>query len=58
MKNSNIASTKSKYQEHHNKPKPDIRDNLDNRKNEEYDIKGDDITHNKKEMKSKKKNHH
>jgi len=27
------------------KPIPEIRDNLDSRKNEEYLIKGDDITH-------------
>jgi hypothetical protein len=33
------------------KPKPDVRDDLDSRKNEEQDTKGDDITHNKKETK-------
>lgn len=41
-----------------NSHRPDVRDNLDNRKNEEQDFKGDDITHNKKEteaQKSKKK---
>ncbi len=27
---------------------PEIRDNLDSRKNEEQDFKGDDITHNVK----------
>ena len=32
-----------------NKPSPEIRDNLDSRKNEEQNLKGDDITHNKKE---------
>lgn len=31
--------------------KPDIRDDLDSRKNEEQDFKGDDITHNEKETK-------
>ena len=31
--------------------RPDIRDDLDSRKNEEQDFKGDDITHNEKETK-------
>ena len=31
-----------------NKPSPEIRDNLDSRKNEEQESKGDDITHNEK----------
>lgn len=34
--------------------KPEIRDNLDSRKNEEQDFKGDDITSNAKETKSSK----
>lgn len=33
---------------------PEIRDNLDSRKNEEQDIKGDDITNNSKETKKGK----
>ena len=32
-----------------NKHRPDIRDNLDARINEEQTVKGNDITHNKKE---------
>ena len=32
--------------------KPDVRDDLDSRKNEEQDFKGDDITHNEKETKA------
>lgn len=41
-----------------NKTSPEIRDNLDARKNEEQDYKGDDVTHNQKQHhnKSKKKN--
>lgn len=35
-------------------PKPEIRDNLDSRKNEEQDFKGSDTTHNRKEHKSVK----
>lgn len=31
--------------------KPDVRDDLDSRKNEEFDSKGDNITHNEKETK-------
>jgi hypothetical protein len=33
---------------HMNKTRPEIRDNLDSRANEEQDFKGDDITHNRK----------
>ncbi len=32
-----------------NNKRPDVRDNLDSRMNEEQDFKGDDTTHNKKE---------
>ncbi|SIO54638.1 hypothetical protein [Chitinophaga niabensis] len=35
-------------------PRPEIRDNLDSRKNEEQDFKGDDMTHNKKARKDDK----
>ncbi|WP_295128955.1 hypothetical protein [uncultured Chitinophaga sp.] len=37
-----------------NVPRPEIRDNLDSRKNEEQEFKGDDMTHNKKDHKSEK----
>jgi len=33
------------------RPRPEIRDNLDSRKNEEQDTKGSDVTHNDKETK-------
>lgn len=36
-----------------NKPRPEIRDNLDSRENEEQMTKGDDTTHNQKETKAK-----
>jgi hypothetical protein len=36
------------------KPRPEIRDNLDSRINEEQDFKGDDTTHNKKDTKADK----
>lgn len=32
------------------RPKPDIRDDMDSRKNEEQDNKGGDVTHNKKDL--------
>jgi len=35
--------------------RPENKDNLDSRKNEEWDEKGDDITHNKKEVHSEGK---
>lgn len=35
--------------------KPENKDNLDSRKNEEFDTKGDDVTHNTKEHHSKGK---
>jgi hypothetical protein len=34
--------------------RPENKDNLDSRKNEEQDFKADDITHNRKENKNKK----
>lgn len=34
--------------------KPEVRDNLDSRKNEEQQFKGDDITHNEKDTKEDK----
>ncbi len=39
-----------------NKPRPEIRDNLDSREGEEQQTKGNDVTHNKKETKNKKTN--
>jgi hypothetical protein len=38
--------------------RPENKDNLDSRENEEQDDKGDDQTHNKKEVKSEKKHGH
>ncbi len=40
-----------------NNRRPENKDNLDSRKNEEYDFKGDDVTHNKKENRSEGKKH-
>jgi hypothetical protein len=37
------------------KPMPEIRDNLDARSNEEQDFKGDDVTHNRKDVQNERK---
>jgi len=51
MKNKNRGTQgrNQNIQFNKNKPSPEIRDNLDSRKNEEQDSKGDDITHNRKD---------
>ena len=54
MKTSRMPTTKQSKQTNSRIPKPEIRDDLDSRKNEEQDTKGDDFTHNKKETRSKK----
>lgn len=37
------------------RPQPENKDDLDSRKNEEQDTKGNDVTHNKKEVRSDNK---
>ncbi|HKZ38963.1 MAG TPA: hypothetical protein VJ184_14975 [Chryseolinea sp.] len=51
MKNSRNQTSKQSKQGNSRVPKPEIRDDLDSRKNEEQELKGSDITHNKKENK-------
>jgi hypothetical protein len=51
MKGSRSQTNMQSKQMIGHKPKPDVRDNLDSRKNEEQDRKGSDTTHNKKEIK-------
>jgi hypothetical protein len=36
--------------------RPNLRDDLDSRKNEEQDTKGNDVTHNEKQVRSDKAN--
>jgi hypothetical protein len=48
MKNSNNQTPNQNTRFNKNKPSPEIRDNLDSRKNEEQDTRGDDTTHNRK----------
>jgi hypothetical protein len=55
MKKSRNQTSKQSKQGPSRIPKPEIRDDLDSRKHEEQDLKGSDITHNKKETKSSKR---
>ncbi|MEI3801550.1 MULTISPECIES: hypothetical protein [unclassified Chitinophaga] len=54
----NENTRQSKQQSFSNLPRPEIRDNLDSRKNEEQDDKGDDTTHNSKDTKANKRKKH
>ena len=51
MKGSRSGNNMQNKQMAGHKPRPETRDDLDSRKNEEQDTKGDDVTHNKKETK-------
>lgn len=50
MKNSRSQDTRQNKQMTGHRPKPDVRDDLDSRKNEEQQTKGTDVTHNEKEV--------
>ncbi len=52
MKTSRSQHNKQSKQGMVHTPRPEIRDDLDSRKNEEQDFKGDDVTHNKKAQKT------
>lgn len=52
MKGSRSQDTMQNKQNIGHRPKPNTRDDLDSRKNEEWQTKGDDITHNQKEKKT------
>lgn len=51
MKGSRSQNTKQNKQSVSHMPRPEIRDNLDSREGREWDTKGDDITHTRKETK-------
>jgi hypothetical protein len=55
MKNVKSKNIKHNTQFNTNKHRPENKDNLDSREGEEQQFKGDDITHNRKETKSSKK---
>jgi hypothetical protein len=49
MKNQSTTTNSNNIRSNNNnKHRPEVRDNLDSRKNEEQDFKGDDTTHNAK----------
>jgi hypothetical protein len=50
MKGSRSQNNLQNKQMAGHRPKPEVRDDLDSRSNEEQDTKGDDITHNKKDV--------
>lgn len=55
LNSNHIRSENKTTGKHNNSKRPDVRDNLDSRKNEEQEFKGDDVTHNKKETESERK---
>lgn len=56
MKNIQSQNSKPNPRVNSNKHRPENKDNLDGREGEEQQLKGDDVTHNKKETKTEKKN--
>jgi len=56
MKSTKSKNPKSNIQFNTNKHRPENKDDLDSREGEEQQWKGDDMTHNKKESKSTRKN--
>ena len=57
MKDARSANTRQNKQMPGHRPKPDVRDDLDSRKNEEQNTKGSDVTHNKKDVQNSRKQH-
>ena len=51
MKRSRSENTKQNKSMHGNRPVPQNKDDMDSRHNEEWQTKGDDVTHNRKERK-------
>ena len=49
MKQNKQQGSKEQVRLDTRKKRPEIRDDLDSRVNQEQDIKGDDVTHNRKE---------
>jgi hypothetical protein len=54
MKDARSQNNQQSKQGMSHKPRPEVRDNLDSRSNEEQDFKGDDLTHNIKDTKNDK----
>ena len=54
MKNAKSQTPQHNVQFNANKKRAENKDNLDSREGEEQQYKGDDVTHNKKDVKNKK----
>jgi hypothetical protein len=54
IQNKNMPGAKTRDNNHKQRT-PENKDDLDSRKNEEWDTKGDDVTHNRKEIQSERK---
>lgn len=52
MKGSRAQNNRQNKQLTGHRPRPDVRDDLDSRSNEEQDNKGDDVTHNRKDVRN------
>jgi hypothetical protein len=52
MKNATVKQTGKRVQS--KTMRPENKDDMDSRKNEEWSVKGDDVTHNKKQTKADK----
>jgi hypothetical protein len=55
MKKKSSQTGKENIQFNTNRNRPENKDNLDSRKNEEQNFKGDDVTHNRKEHRKPEK---
>ncbi|RXK86952.1 hypothetical protein [Filimonas effusa] len=54
MKNATVKQTSKPVHTRSINTRPENKDDIDSRKNEEWDIKGDDVTHNKRQTKADK----
>lgn len=54
MKNAAVKQTSKPVQTKSIQTRPENKDDIDSRKNEEFLIKGDDVTHNKRQTKADK----
>lgn len=56
MKGSRSQNNMQNKQMASHRPRPENKDDLDSRKNEEQDTKGTDVTHNEKQTRNDRKN--
>ncbi|MCW3072993.1 MAG: hypothetical protein JWP69_62 [Flaviaesturariibacter sp.] len=58
MKGSRMQNNMQNKQFMGHRPRPDVRDDLDSRSNEEQDTKGGDVTHNAKDVRNNRPKKH